>query len=211
MLVTRSEAFRSDRVSLAHAALGGETAPGAGTRRSALLLGVGAFALAAGSMTAGHVALAEDDAGGLTAKDGKKSDPKDRSKNDEGDKDDEDDDETLAEKAAERYPQPVVAGTLLHRDVLEPLESQPLLGHVAGIVRANDGTINVVVNYGGFLGFHTRAIAVPIDAMTLLGDDMEIVDFTPAQLRSFPTFDAAGTTPVPSDQVLRVGLSRPSH
>ena len=187
-------------------AIGGETAPGAGTRRSALFLGVAAFAVAIG-----RVAYADDDVRDVAAKDSKKSDPKDRTKTDEEDKDDDDDDQTLAEKAAARMPQPVVAGTLLHRDVLEPLESQPVLGHVAGIVRANDGTINVVVDYGGFLGFHTRPIAVPIDAMTLLGDDMEIVDFTPAQLRSFPTFDAAGTTPVPADQVLRVGLSRPSH
>ena len=175
------------------------------TRRSTLFLGVAAFAVAIG-----RVAYAGDDARDVAAKDGKKSDPKDRTKADEGDKDD-DDDETLAEKAAARMPQPVVAGTLLDRDVLEPLESQPVLGHVAGIVRANDGTINVIVNYGGLLGFNARPIAVPVDAMTLLGDDMEIVDFTPAQLRSFPTFDAAGTTPVPSDQVLRVGLARPSH
>ena len=168
-------------------------------------MGVAAFAVAIGSFATGCLAYAE----GVAAKDGKKSDPKDRGTTDEGD--DDDDDETLAEKAAARMPQPVVAGTLLHRDVLEPLESQPVLGRVAGIVRANDGTINVVVTYGGFLGFHARPIAVPIDAMTLLGDDMEIVDFTPAQLRTFPTFDGAGSTPVPSDQVLRVGLSRPSH
>ncbi len=150
--------------------------------------------------------------GGETAKDGNKSDAKDRGKKDEGQKDDDDDgdDESLAEKAAERFPQPVPAGTLLRRTVLEPLESQPVLGHVAGVVRAGDGTIDVVVDYGGFLGFGARPIAVPIDAMTLLGEDMEIVDFTPAQLRTFPTFEGAGT-PLPPDQIVHVGLSRPSH
>ncbi len=192
--------------------------PDTATRRSVLLAGgFAALASAIGTSATGRIALAKDDeAGGVTAKDGKKSDAKDRGKTDgskrdgsKTDNDDDDDDESLAEKAAERFPQPVAAGTLLHRTVLEPLESQPVLGHVAAIVRAGDGTINVVVSYGGFFG--ARPIAVPLDAMTLLGDDMEIVDFTPAQLRGFPTFDRAGTTPVPPDQVLRVGLSRPSH
>ncbi len=180
-----------------------------------VMLGVFVIALLGGPLAPDRAArAADDDAGGDTAeggtKDGTKSAAKDRGKTDGGEKDDDDDDESLAEKAAERFPQPVQAGTLLRRTVLEPLESQPVLGHVASVVRAGDGTINVVVNYGGFLGFDTRPIAVPIDAMTLLGDDMEIVNFTPAQLRTFPTFEGAGT-PVPSDQIVHVGLSRPSH
>ena len=191
----------------------------AGTRRSVLLL----LGVLAATFATRRAAVANADTGGVAAKDGKKSDPKDRNtkdggkkeggSKDEGSKDDDDDDgdETLAEKAAERFPQPVAAGTLLHRTVLEPQESQPVLGHVAGLVRAGDGTISVVVTYGGFLGFDARPIAVPIDAMTLLGDAMEIVDFTPAQLKTFPTFDGAGTTPLPADQVVKVGLSRPSH
>ena len=187
-------------------------APDAGRRRSMILLGVFAIALVGGPLAPDRAARAgTDDAGGETAKDGKKSDAKDRGKADEGEKDDDDDDdESLADKAAERFPQPVPVGTLLHRTVLEPLESQPVLGHVAGVVRASDGTIDVVVNYGGFLGFNARPIAVPIDAMTLLGDYMEIVDFTPAQLKTFPTFEGSGT-PVSSEEVVHVGLSRPSH
>ena len=183
-----------------------------GRRRSILLLGgLAALAILGPSPLTEQAARAEGE-GGETARDGNKSDPKDRSKKDEGQKDDDDgdDDESLADKAAERFPQPVPAGTLLHRTVLEPLESQPVLGHVVGVVRVGDGTIAVVVNYGGILGFDARPIAVPIDAMTLLGADMEIVDFTPAQLRGFPTFEGTGT-PVPADQIVHVGLSRPSH
>ena len=174
------------------------------------LLATATFVIGASAVGEGASAGGDDGPGGETARDGEKSDPKDRGKTDAGGTDD-DDDETLAEKAADRFPQPVVVGTLLHRTVLEPLESQPVIGHVAGVVRAGDGTFNAVVSTGGFFGFGTRPIAVPLDAMTLLGDDMEVVDFTPAQLRTFPTFNAAGTTPVPSDQVVHVGLSRPSH
>ena len=50
------------------------------------------------------------------------------------------------------------------------------------------------MDFGGFLGFGTRPIAVPVDAMVLLGQDMEIVAFTPKQLRQFPTFSPSGAT-----------------
>ena len=118
---------------------------------------------------------------------------------------------SLAASTAMRFPQPVRVGDLLHRDVLEPVESQNRLGTVRQVVRGHDGAVAVVINYGGFLGFATRPIAVPIDAMVLLGQDMEVVAYTPRQLTAFPTFSADGTTPVPADTIIRVGLAKPSH
>ena len=110
-----------------------------------------------------------------------------------------------------RFPQPVRVGDLLHREVLQPVESQNVLGRVRRVVLDSKGTIEVVIDFGGFLGFGTRPIAVPVDAMVLLGEDMEVVAFTPQQLRKFPTFSASGTSPVPADTVIRVGLAKPSH
>ena len=118
---------------------------------------------------------------------------------------------TLAASTAMRFPQPVRVGDLIHRDVIEPVESQNRLGTVRQVVRGHDGTVAVVINYGGFLGFATRPITVPIDAMVLLGQDMEVVAYTPKQLKAFPTFSADGTTPVPPDTILKVGLAKPSH
>jgi hypothetical protein len=118
---------------------------------------------------------------------------------------------SLAESAAMRFPQPVRVGDLLHRDVLRPVPSQQILGHVRAVVRDKEGGVEVVIDYGGFLGFHTRPIAVPVDAMVLLGQDMEVVAFTPKQLRTFPTFSASGTVPVPDDATIKVGLAKPSH
>jgi hypothetical protein len=118
---------------------------------------------------------------------------------------------SLAESAAMRFPQPVRVGDLLHRDVLQPVESQNILGTVREVVRTSSGAIEIVINFGGFLGFGGRPIAVPVDAMVLLGQDMEVVAFTPQQLRSLPTFSASGTSPVPDDLVIKVGLAKPSH
>ena len=117
----------------------------------------------------------------------------------------------LAESAAMRFPQPVRAGDLPGRVVLRPVESQDILGRVRRLVRDRDGQIMVVVDFGGFLGFGARPIAIPADAMVLLGQDMEIVAFTPDQLRQFPTFSPSGTRDVADDTIIKVGLAKPSH
>ncbi len=117
---------------------------------------------------------------------------------------------TLAAEAATRYPQPVVVGTLIGREVLRPIESQPVLGRVRAVVRQPDGSIAVIVAYGGLRGLFGRPIAVPVDGMTLLGQYMDIVSFTPAQLRGFPTY-TGGAARLPAASTIRVGLSRPSH
>ena len=118
---------------------------------------------------------------------------------------------SLARSAAMRFPQPVRAGDLLHRDVLRPVESQAVLGTVRSVVRDRSGAIDIVVDYGGLLGIGSRPIAVPVDAMVLVGRVMEIVAFTPRQLRQFPTFSPDGTIPVDPDTVIKVGLAKPSH
>jgi hypothetical protein len=118
---------------------------------------------------------------------------------------------SLAESTAMRFPQPVRVGDLLGREVLRPVESQDILGRVRGVVRDRDGGTVVVMDFGGFLGFGARPIAVPVDAMVLLGQDMEIVAFTPEQLRQFPTFSPSGTTEVANDTIIKVGLAKPSH
>jgi len=118
---------------------------------------------------------------------------------------------SLAASTAMRFPQPVRVGDLLGRSVLRPVESQDVLGRVRRLVRDGDGKIVVVVDFGGFLGFGRRPIAVPLDAMVLLGQDVEIVAFTPEQLRQFPTFSPTGTSDVADDTIISVGLAKPSH
>src|SRR5262249_49479088 len=108
---------------------------------------------------------------------------------------------SLAESTAMRFPQPVRVGDLLGREVLRPVESQDLVGRVRRLVRDRDGNIMVVVDFGGFLGSGTRPIAVPVDAMVLLGQDLEIVAFRPDQLRRFPTFSPSGTMDVANDTI----------
>lgn len=119
--------------------------------------------------------------------------------------------QSLAEAAARRFPQPVRVGDLLGRTVLQPLESQPRLGRVHAVVAQADGSIAMVVDYGGLFGLFTRPIAVPLDAMALLGQYMEIIGFTPDELSRFATFSDGQSTPLPPDSTLRVALAKPPH
>jgi hypothetical protein len=76
-------------------------------------------------------------------------------------------------------PQPVRAGDLLGRQLLRPIEAQHVLGRVAALVRQPDGAVLVVVNAGGLLGFGTRPVAVPLEAIALLGEHVALMDLSP--------------------------------
>ena len=113
--------------------------------------------------------------------------------------------------AAKRFPQPVRVGDLIQRTVLEPVESQPILGHVVDVVRFPNQQLAIVIKYGGFWGFGGRDIAVPAEAMVLLGQQLEVLDFTPQALGAFPTFQAGTGTVLGPDEVIHMGLAHPSH
>lgn len=112
--------------------------------------------------------------------------------------------------AAKRFPQPVRVGDLLQRTVLEPVESRRILGHVDQVIRFDDGKEAIVMRFGGFLGFGTHQIAVPLAAMVLLGSELEVLDFTPQQLAKFPVYAGAGTV-LDAAQIIHMGLAHPSH
>lgn len=119
-------------------------------------------------------------------------------------------------QAARRFPQPVRVGDLIRRQVLRPVEWQTVLGRVEGVTRRADRAVLVVVDardagWRGALGLGARPVAVPLDALALLGEYLALMDLTPDQLRALPTFDPAGTAPVPPNDTIRMGLTRPFH
>lgn len=115
----------------------------------------------------------------------------------------------LATFAAKRFPQPVRVGDLIHRTVLEPVESRRILGHVDEVVRLDSGPA-IVMTFGGFFGVGSHKIAVPLDAMALLGSELEVLDFTPQQLERFPIYRGSGTV-IGTDETIRMSLAHPSH
>ena len=130
----------------------------------------------------------------------------------------------MAGRAADRFPQPVRVGDLPGRFLLQPEESQPVLGRVTGLVRRDDSGADVIVRLDGALGLtwlglqpvawsgvSPRLVAVPVEAVALLGEYVALMGLTPERLHALPTFAPGSATAIPSDETLRIGIVRPFH
>ena len=130
----------------------------------------------------------------------------------------------MAGRAADRFPQPVRVGDLPGRFLLQPEESQPVLGRVTGLVRRADGGVDVIVRLDGILGLTwlglqpvawsgvgSRLVAVPVEAVALLGEHVALMGLTPERLHALPTFATGLATAIPPDETLRIGIVRPFH
>lgn len=117
----------------------------------------------------------------------------------------------LAERAARRFPQPVRVGALVDRRLLAPSPRQPVLGRVVGPVRSREGQIDLLVRTGGWFGIGTKIVAVPIEAVALLGEHVALLDLTPEQLAGLPAYAPSAATEIPADEDIRVGLAKPFH
>ena len=74
---------------------------------------------------------------------------------------------TAAQRMQARYPQPVRVGDLIGLPVLD--DSAVTLGHVREVVRTEGNQIELIVAYGGFLGWGTRPVAGPIEVVEYRG------------------------------------------
>lgn len=130
----------------------------------------------------------------------------------------------MAGRAARRFPQPVRVGDLAGRLLLQPDESQPVLGRVTGLVRRSDGAVQVIVQLDGSLGlgwlglrqvawtgFGARLVAVPVEAVGLLGEYVALMGLTPEHLRALPSFTSGSAPGIRPDETIRIGIVRPFH
>lgn len=85
------------------------------------------------------------------------------------------------------------------------------MGYVDKVIRRADGRLQLIVRYGGFLGFGARLIAVPAESMLLLGPELEIIDLIPTQLGALATFTDVDAVSLAPDAVIRLGIVGPSH
>ena len=113
---------------------------------------------------------------------------------------------TPEEKMARRFPQPVRVGFLIGLPVID--ERSAAIGHVRDVVRTPEGRLRLVMPYGGVFGIGARAIAIPIEAVAMLGAQVAAVDMPRAALELAPTWYGAGDQPLGRDEVIRVGLTR---
>jgi PRC-barrel domain len=108
------------------------------------------------------------------------------------------------EKMQRRFPQPKRAGDLIGLPVLDDYDRT--IGHISHVVRTQSGKLQLIVTYGGFLGWRQRLVAVPIEVVAIAGRQLAALDMTRAEFDATPTWNAGSTTPVTPDDVIRIGL-----
>jgi len=110
------------------------------------------------------------------------------------------------EKMQRRYPQPVKVGDLIGLRVLD--DDDRTLGRVQSVVRTAGGKINLIVPYGGFLGWRQRLVAVPIEVVAIAGRQLAALDMQRAEFDAAPAWSDPGSQPIPASEIIRIALYR---
>jgi hypothetical protein len=105
-----------------------------------------------------------------------------------------------------RFPQPVRVGDLIGLPVLD--SNDRTLGYVRSVARTADGKINLIVSYGGFLGWGRRPVAVPIEVVAMAGRQIAALDMTRAEFEAAPAWNDPQSQSLPATETIRIGLYR---
>jgi hypothetical protein len=105
-----------------------------------------------------------------------------------------------------RFPQPVRVGDLIGLRILDDDDST--IGFVRQVVRTPQDKVKLIVSYGGWFGWDTRTVAVPIEVVAILGRQLASVDMPPSEYKTAPTWHGTDATILPNDATIRVALGR---
>ena len=110
------------------------------------------------------------------------------------------------QKMQRRYPQWVKVGDLIGLPVLD--DDDRTLGRVRSVVRTPDGKIQLIVPFGGFLGWRHRLVAVPIEVVAIAGRQIAALDMTRAAFDAAPAWNDPSSQTMPANERIRIGLYR---
>ena len=113
---------------------------------------------------------------------------------------------TPAERMQARFPQPVRVGDLIGLPLLD--DSSCTLGRVREVVRTADDKIELIVAYGGLLGWGARPVAVPIEVVGIQGRELASLDMPRSEYAAAPTWRNAGAQALPNDATIKIALAR---
>jgi hypothetical protein len=82
------------------------------------------------------------------------------------------------------------------------------LGHVTQVVRSAEGKIRLIVSYSKWFGWFGRPVAVPIEAVAILGRQIASLEMQPAEYEKAPTWMAGTDQPVPASEIIRIAVTR---
>ena len=105
-----------------------------------------------------------------------------------------------------RFPQPVKVGDLIGLRVLD--DNDFTIGRVRQVVRTESGKILLIVSYGGWFGWGTRPVAVPIEVVAILGRQIAALDMPPHEFAAAPTWQGKDAQILPNNEMIRIALGR---
>jgi PRC-barrel domain len=116
---------------------------------------------------------------------------------------------TPEQRMLARYPQPVRAGDLIGLPLLD--DNHSTLGHVREVVRTDGNKIELIADYGGFLGafgWATRPVAVPIEVVGIRGRELVSLDMPRREYATAPIWHANDAVVLPRDASIGLALCR---
>jgi PRC-barrel domain len=105
-----------------------------------------------------------------------------------------------------RFPQPVRVGDLIGLPVLDDNDST--IGFVRQVVRTSEGKIKLIVSYSRWFGWFGQPVAVPIEAVIILGRQLASVDMAPSEYAAAPTWQEKDALILQNGETILVGLGR---
>jgi|SRR6516165_2967350 len=112
----------------------------------------------------------------------------------------------MEERMHRRFPQPVRVGDLIGLPVLDDDDST--IGFVRQVVRTPDSKIKLIVPYSRWFGWFGRPVAVPIEAVVILGRQLASVDMSPSEYAAAPTWQGQDVLILQNDEIIQVALGR---
>lgn len=117
-------------------------------------------------------------------------------------------------RAQARYPQQVRVAALQGRRLIEPEESQPILGRVKSIVRGTNGAMLVIETGGSFAWTgleRRREVVVAAADCALLGQWVVLADVDPDDFAKLPTYRSGSLPTVDPNSHILMGIVKPFH
>jgi PRC-barrel domain len=115
-------------------------------------------------------------------------------------------DDSPEAKMNRRFPQKVRVGDLISLPMLD--DNDVTLGQVVNVVRTPSGRIRLIVSYSKWFGWFGRPVAVPIEAVAILGRQIDSLDMQPPAYAAAPTWSQGDDKTILDDEIIRIAISR---
>jgi len=115
-------------------------------------------------------------------------------------------DDSPEARMARRFPQKVKVGFLVGMTLIE--YDRRALGQVKEVIRTPKGKIDLIVLTSRRFGWSRRLVAVPIEVIGILGQQVKVLDISADQFGALPTWIEGQGSKIPDDETILIALTK---